>query len=157
MESKPEDDISNDEIFACNRVSDGDAVIDFDVTLSQAEATERAYARRTSPGQSRRYLVSFEGWLLEHCMSREIRPIEALKEFQNSKSSLIRQIATKVLADKYAIFESDKINTNVAKHTKMTMWAAWAGAIIALLVYLNSCSSGGHAEESKIVPKAVSP
>ena len=136
--------------FGVDRVRDGDPVIYLDVTLPQVEGAEFVFSRRPSPEGSARHMVTFDGWLLDHCMNRQVRPIEALKEFQGSKSIVIRQIATKALAQRYAIFESDKTNAEVARYTMWTMRASWAAALIATIALIVSCSSGSQSKTSKV-------
>ena len=142
--------------FGVDRVRDGDPVIYLDVTLPQVEGAEFVFSRRPSPEGSARHMVTFDGWLLDHCMNRQVRPIEALKEFQGSKSILIRQIATKALAQRYAIFESDKTNAEVARYTMWTMWASWAAALIATVTLVVYCSSGRQAKTRKPEAESVS-
>lgn len=133
-----------------------DPLVQYNLSLSQIEIVEVAFLSIHEPELGKRPLNSFEGWFLEHCMNRQIRPVEALKEFQGSKSFLIRQIATKVLAEKYAIFESDKTDAAIARYTMWTMWATLATALIATITLMVSCSSGGQAKTTKVEGKSVS-
>ena len=155
MESKPEDNVLFDRVFAIGRVNDGDPAIYHDVTLSQAEEVEREYAKRAMPGGSSTYLTSFEDWFLEHCMNREVRPVESLEQFSVSESRSIREIAIKALKDRYGILQSDKLNAemvsltrkmvevnqSVANSTKLTFWSTLAAAVIALIALCVSCST----------------
>jgi Trm5-related predicted tRNA methylase len=88
-------------------------------------------------------------------MNREVRPVEALEQFSASESRSIREIAIKALKDRYGILQSDKlnaemvsltskmveINQSVANSTKLTFWATFATAVIALIALCVSCST----------------
>lgn len=162
MDTQPVDDSLFDEMFAIQREQDGDPAIYHDIKLSRAEAVERCFAKRMLPGGSSRYLNSFEDWFYEHCMKREIRPVEALEDFLSSKSRSIRAIATKAMRDRYGVLQSDQlsaelvlltgrtveltgktveINHSVANSTKWIMWATCLSALLSAASLFVSCSS----------------
>ena len=166
MDTQPEDDSLFDEMFAIQREQDGDPAIYHDIKLSRAEAVERCFGKRMLPGGSSRYLNSFEDWFYEHCMKREIRPVEALEDFLSSKSRSIRAIATKAMKDRYGVLQSDQlsaelvaltgktveltgraveINQSVARSTKWIMLATCASTLLSVASLFVSCSSAKHA------------
>jgi hypothetical protein len=155
MKSGADDNFVSIDQLVLMAVEEADPLIQHDLGLSQIEVIETAFSRLPEPESGKRHWNTFSAWFLDHCVDRQVRPIDALKEFQESKSALIRQIATKVMADKYAIHEHDKHGADGIIYSKSAMWAAWFAALIALLVYLDSCSSGKGAGESEAVPKAI--
>jgi hypothetical protein len=155
MKSGADDNIVSIDQLVVMAVDQVDPLIQHDLGLSQIEAIEIAFGKLPEPESGKRHWNTFAGWFLDHCMDRQVRPIDALREFQKSESVLIRQIATKVMKDKYAIHEHDELRADGIIYSKSAMWAAWFVALIALLVYLDSCSSGKGAGESEAVPKAI--
>jgi hypothetical protein len=176
METKPEDNSLLDETFAIQREQDGDPAIYHDIRLSRAEAVERYFAKRMLPGGSNRHLNSFEDWFYEHCMKREIRPVEALEDFLSSKSRSIRAIATKAMKDRYGVLQSDQlsaelvlltgktveltgktveINHSVANSTKWIMWATCLSALLSAASLFVSCSSAKRTDDGKTPASTV--
>jgi hypothetical protein len=137
-------------------VEQDDPLVQYSLSLSQIETVEAAFLSLPEPEPGTRYINSFEGWFRDHCMNRDVRPLDSLKEFQNSKSASIRQIATKVLAEKYDIFEPDKLRTDEVAIAKKNMWGTWAAVIVSILAayYLGSCTSGKSIGESEVAPKS---
>jgi hypothetical protein len=175
METKPEDNGLFDEVFAIGRMQDNDPVIYHDLTLSQAEAVERQLSKRALPGGSSRYLNSFEDWFFEHCMKRELRPVEALEIFLTSKSSSIRAIAAKAMRDRYGVIQSDKLteklikltekttasNESIALSTKWIMISTILTMLISLIALLSSCkptksSSAYYRKECPVIFASLS-
>jgi hypothetical protein len=177
METKPESNSLYDEVFAIGRMQDNDPAIYHDLTLSQAEAVERQFGKRALPGGSSRYLNSFEDWFFEHCMKREIRPVEALEDFLSSKSRSIRAITTKAMRDRYGVLQSDQlsaelvlltgktveltgktveINHSVANSTKWIMWATCLSALLSAASLFVSCSSAKQTDDGKASSSTVS-
>jgi len=139
----------SDEQLAGMAAHQDDPLIKYNLSVHQIELVEFAFSALQEPEPGMLAINSFEGWFLEHCLNRRIRPIEALLEFQGSKSLLIRQIATKALAQRYAIHESDITSAAIARSTMWTTWATWATALIAITALIVSCSSGGQTNTNK--------
>lgn len=156
VKSDAEDNGSETDQLVVMAVDHADPLIQHDLVLSQIEAIEIAFGKLPEPESGKRYLNTFAGWFLDHCMDRQVRPIDALREFKKSRSALIRQIATKVMADKYAIHEQDKLDADGIIYSRSAMWAAWFAALVALLAYFDSCSSGKETRENKADPETIS-
>ncbi len=175
METKPESNSLYDEVFAIGRMQDNDPVIYHDLTLSQAEEVERQFGKRALPGGSSRYLNSFEGWFYEHCMKREIRPVEALEVFLTSKSSSIRAIATKALRERYGVLQSDQLSAELVRLTAKTVeltsrtveinqamanstkWIMVATCLSALLSFASICTSCSASKRADYIRDSSTP
>ena len=140
--------LSDDELVGMVIYQD-DSLIQHDLSLTQIEIVEVAFSVPQEHVFGKRTINSFEGWFLEHCLNRQIRPMEALLEFKGSKSIVIQQITIKALAQRYAIHESDITAATIARFTMWTMWATWATALIALTALIVSCSSGVQTNTNK--------
>lgn len=121
-----------DQVFARIVMDGGDPCIYIDLPLSRVEEVERYYLSLAKPGSSMRHVTHFEEWFYEHCMGRQISPVDSLEAFRLSSSSSVRAIAVKALRDRYGITESERlsremaeVNKCISRSTRQTMLAMW--------------------------------
>jgi hypothetical protein len=146
-ESEKLDSVSGPElwdmVFARIIADGGDPCILIDVPLRRVEEVERYFNGLDKPGSSMRHVTHFEEWFLEHCMKRQIRPVESLEAFRLSSSLGIRAIAIKALEKRYGITESTRmeremleLNRSICFSTRQTMWAMWITAVATIVAAL---------------------
>jgi len=142
-----------DQVFARIVMDGGDPCIYIDVPLSRVEEVERYFNGLDKPGSSMRHVTHFEDWFFDHCMGRQIRPVESLEAFRLSSSLVIRAIAIKALDKRYGVTEASRmehemveLNKSICFSTRQTMWAMWVTAVAtivaALVAVLQFCRPG---------------
>ncbi len=129
-----------DQVFARIIMDGGDPCIYVDLPLGRVEEVEKYYLSLAKPGSSMRHMTHFEGWFYEHCMGRQVSPVEALESFRLSASSSVRAIAIKALRDRYGITESERqnqemaeVNKSISHSTRQTMLAMWVTAAATIV------------------------